>query len=101
LGERILTLPYHSSSSKETLAETQGRNLEAETEAGAMEEGLAPSYLLSLLSRNTQDHQSKDGTTIVNRSLHHSSLITKTPPQTYLQTILVRAFSQVSLPLPK
>jgi hypothetical protein len=60
---------------------SQGRNLQAGTEAEAMEECCLPSMvLLSLLSYRAQDYQSKGATTLSELSPPHQSLIKKTAP---------------------
>lgn len=61
LGKKdLFLLELHSSSSREVRARTQGRNMEAGTDAEAEEDAvswLETLGLLSVLSNSAQDHQ--------------------------------------------
>jgi hypothetical protein len=101
LGRKgLFVLIVDSPPQRESREESQGRKLEAGTEAKAWEDAadwLAPPYLLSLLSYTTQDHSPRDGTT--HSRLPFQPLIKKMPYRRACRLILRRHFSQPRFPL--
>jgi hypothetical protein len=84
LKRKGLTLAHHGSSSWKNAGQElkQGRNMEAGADAEAMEECSfwpGPCGFPSLLSYRNQDDQPRGITTNNGLTLHHQSLINKTP----------------------
>jgi hypothetical protein len=89
---------------REVRTETKVGNLETGTDAEAIEGCCllaCSSWLLSLLSYRTQDHQPRDGTTHSEQDLPTSIINQENALQAFSQANLREAFSPLKLLLPR